>query len=60
MKRFASALPTTTNSFTVESILSYPYPLNLTSGGDGRTVAYSLDERGVRNGCEWIKRQPII
>ena len=39
----------TAGSFSVPSVLSYPYPLNLTSGADGRTIAYSLDERGVRN-----------
>ena len=37
------------SGFSVEQILSYPYPLNLVSGADGRTIAYSLDERGVRN-----------
>jgi dipeptidyl aminopeptidase/acylaminoacyl peptidase len=35
--------------FTIQSILGYPYPLNLVSGNGGRTIAYVLDERGVRN-----------
>lgn len=35
--------------FSVESILGYPYPLNLVSSADGRTIAWVLDERGVRN-----------
>ena len=40
---------TNMGSFTLESVLSYPYPLNLVSGADGRTIAYVLNERGVRN-----------
>ena len=36
-------------AFTIEQVLGYPYPLNLVSGGDGGTIAYVLDERGVRN-----------
>ncbi|HLI95151.1 MAG TPA: prolyl oligopeptidase family serine peptidase [Candidatus Baltobacteraceae bacterium] len=35
--------------FSIESILSYPYPLNLVAGADGRTIAWVLNERGVRN-----------
>ncbi len=36
-------------AFTINEILSYPYPLDLVSGADGRTIAWVLDERGVRN-----------
>jgi len=35
--------------FNLPAILGYPYPSNLTSGSEGRTVAWVLDERGVRN-----------
>lgn len=36
-------------AFSVAQVTSYPYPLNLVSGPDGRTIAWVLDERGVRN-----------
>lgn len=36
-------------AFSLTSLLSYPYPSNLTSGADGKTIAYTLNERGVRN-----------
>jgi len=61
MNRYASAIAAalflsaagvcqaSTGSFTLESVLSYPYPLNLTAGPDGHTIAYVLNERGVRN-----------
>ncbi len=38
----------TPRQFTLESVLGYPYPLHLVSGGDG-TVAWVVDQRGVRN-----------
>ncbi len=37
------------SGFSIESVLGYPYPLHLVAGADGRTIAYVLDERGVRN-----------
>lgn len=61
MKRFATALLSLSlctaslsgaqaaGSFSLESVLSYPFPLHLVSGAHGRTIAYVLDERGVRN-----------
>lgn len=36
-------------TFSLESILAYPYPLHLVSGADGHMIAYVLNERGVRN-----------
>jgi len=36
-------------AFSITSLLSYPYPSNLTSGADGKTIAYTMNERGVRN-----------
>ena len=35
--------------FSIEQVIGYPYPLNLVAGPDGRTIAWVLDERGVRN-----------
>lgn len=61
MKRFTSALlaalllpaaavsAAAPQTFTLESILGYPYPLHLTSNPATGTIAYVLDERGVRN-----------
>lgn len=36
-------------SFTVEQILSFPSPENLTASPVGSTIAWSFNERGVRN-----------
>jgi len=36
-------------NFTVEQILSYPSPENLTASPVGSTIAWSFNERGVRN-----------
>lgn len=36
-------------TFSVESILGYPYPVHLTADPASKTIAYVLDERGVRN-----------
>src|SRR5882672_2850249 len=36
-------------SFTVEQILSFPSPENLTASPAGSTIAWSFNERGVRN-----------
>lgn len=35
--------------FTLQQVLGYPYPSNLISASDGRTIAWVLNERGVRN-----------
>jgi dipeptidyl aminopeptidase/acylaminoacyl peptidase len=36
-------------SFSIEQVLGYPYPVHLTSNPAAKTIAYVLDERGVRN-----------
>ncbi len=36
-------------AFTLQQILSYPYPVSLIAGADNRTIAWVLNERGVRN-----------
>jgi dipeptidyl aminopeptidase/acylaminoacyl peptidase len=36
-------------TFTLPSVLGYPYPTNLVSGAGGAAIAWVLDERGVRN-----------
>jgi len=40
---------TTMRSFTVDQILSFPSPENLTAAPLGSTIAWSFNERGVRN-----------
>jgi dipeptidyl aminopeptidase/acylaminoacyl peptidase len=35
--------------FSIEAVLGYPYPLDLVASPDGKTIAYVLNERGVRN-----------
>ncbi len=35
--------------FTMPQVLGYPFPATLVSGADGKTIAWVLDERGVRN-----------
>jgi dipeptidyl aminopeptidase/acylaminoacyl peptidase len=39
----------TTSPFTVEQILSFPSPENLTASPVGSTIAWTFNERGVRN-----------
>jgi dipeptidyl aminopeptidase/acylaminoacyl peptidase len=36
-------------TFGLPAVLGYPFPSDLVSGPDGRTIAWVLDERGVRN-----------
>lgn len=36
-------------AFSLESVLSYPYPLDLVAGAHGRTIAWAIDRLGVRN-----------
>ncbi len=35
--------------FSLAQVLSYPQPMGMTSAHDGRSIAYVLDERGVRS-----------
>src|SRR5713226_4796731 len=36
-------------TFTLEQVLSYPFPDNLVASPAGSTIAWTFDERGVRN-----------
>src|SRR5262245_8852065 len=45
----AAAQQTAPASFTVEQILSFPSPENLVAAPVGSTIAWTCDERGVRN-----------
>src|SRR6267142_2166981 len=42
-------LQTASRSFTVDQILSFPSPENLTASPVGSTIAWTFNERGVRN-----------
>ncbi len=42
--------------FSVSQVLSLPFPATLVSGPGGHTIAYVLDERGVRS--VWIAQGP--
>lgn len=42
--------------YDLPAILGYPYPSSLVAGDDGKSIAYVLDERGVRN--VWAARAP--
>ncbi|HKU67379.1 MAG TPA: prolyl oligopeptidase family serine peptidase [Candidatus Baltobacteraceae bacterium] len=44
-----SPAQTALRGFSVEQVLGYPYPLDLVSGAGGRTIAWVIDQRGVRN-----------
>lgn len=44
--------------FDLPAVLGYPYPTSLTAGDDGRSIAYVLDERGVRN--VWVAQAPAF
>ena len=45
----ASLQQTTTRPFTVEQILGFPSPENLVASAVGSTIAWTFNERGVRN-----------
>lgn len=42
-------LPSRAQSFSLESIKSYPFPTELTSSAQGSRIAWSFDEQGKRN-----------
>ena len=44
-----AALQTAPRSFSVDQILSFPSPENLTASPAGSTIAWTFNERGVRN-----------
>jgi dipeptidyl aminopeptidase/acylaminoacyl peptidase len=45
----AAARAQTSQSFTIEQVLSYPYPTDLVAAPSGARVAWVIDKRGVRN-----------
>jgi dipeptidyl aminopeptidase/acylaminoacyl peptidase len=61
----AVALPLQTSAaqgFTVEQVSSYPFPTGLTASTTGSRIAWTLNERGIRNvfvaeGPEFVARQ---
>jgi dipeptidyl aminopeptidase/acylaminoacyl peptidase len=42
--------------FTLAQVLSYPFPLDLTSSGHGDRIAWVIDQNGVRN--VWVAKAP--
>ncbi|MDE2497163.1 MAG: PD40 domain-containing protein, partial [Xanthomonadaceae bacterium] len=50
----AAASPQT--GFTLEQVLSYPFPLDLTSARHGDRIAWVIDQNGVRN--VWVAKAP--
>jgi dipeptidyl aminopeptidase/acylaminoacyl peptidase len=42
--------------FTLEQVLSYPFPLDLTSSEHGDRIAWVIDQNGVRN--VWVAKAP--
>lgn len=44
--------------FTLAQALSYPFPTTLVSSTDGTSIAYVLNERGVRS--IWFAREPLF
>src|SRR6185503_2497379 len=47
---------TTTQSFTLEQIKSYPFPNELTASATGSRIAWAFNERGARN--VWVAEGP--
>ncbi|HQT94683.1 MAG TPA: prolyl oligopeptidase family serine peptidase, partial [Thermoanaerobaculaceae bacterium] len=45
----ALAAPAPAGTFTMEQVLSYPFPTELVAAERGGAIAWVLDERGVRN-----------
>jgi len=52
---FLAGLPAATSRFTLEGVLSAPFPSDLTAGPNGM-IAWVLNERGARN--LWIAEPP--
>ena len=50
----AAASPQT--GFTLEQVLSYPFPLDLTSAHQGDRIAWVINQNGVRN--VWVAKAP--
>ena len=52
----SAALAAPTKSFTLEQIMSAPFPTDLTAAPKGGTVAWVLDQNGARN--IWVAEAP--
>jgi dipeptidyl aminopeptidase/acylaminoacyl peptidase len=50
------AAASTQTGFTLEQVLSYPFPLDLTSARHGDRIAWVIDRNGVRN--VWVAQAP--
>jgi len=50
------AAASTQTGFTLEQVLSYPFPLDLTSARHGDRIAWVIDQNGVRN--VWVAKAP--
>src|SRR5699024_8604354 len=44
--------------FTLRQVLGYPYPGELTSAASANAIAWTLNERGVRN--IWVAKAPAF
>jgi len=53
---WSAALAAPTKSFTLEQIMSAPFPTDLTAAPKGGTVAWVLDQNGARN--IWLAEAP--
>ncbi|HET7307698.1 MAG TPA: prolyl oligopeptidase family serine peptidase [Gammaproteobacteria bacterium] len=51
-----AAAQTPADHFTMQQVLGYPFPTELMASDSGKTIAWVLDERGVRN--IWIAQAP--
>ncbi len=45
-------------SFTLDQVMSAPYPTNLTAAATGERIAWTLNERGLRN--VWVAEGPAF
>ncbi|HLI18869.1 MAG TPA: prolyl oligopeptidase family serine peptidase [Rhodanobacteraceae bacterium] len=52
----SSAAPAPQVGFTLEQVLSYPFPQDLTAAHDGNYIAWVINQDGVRN--VWIAEAP--
>ena len=50
------AAASTQTGFTLEQVLSYPFPLDLTSAHHGDRIVWVIDQNGVRN--VWVAKAP--
>src|SRR5690349_11920107 len=56
LSQAASVAASSSSSFTVEQIKSYPFPNELTASKTGARIAWAFNERGARN--VWVAEGP--